>query len=82
MGLRDANDETIFQQAKQQKVVIMTKDFDFLRLLERFGPPPRIIWITAGNTTNLRMREILKKHLAVVINMLTSGEQLVEIDGN
>jgi len=82
IGLRDANDELIFQQAKMQMVVIMTKDIDFVRLLERYGPPPKIIWITVGNTSNSRMREILGKYLLVAINMLATGESLVEIEGN
>ena len=81
IGLRDANDEVIFQQAKIQNVVIMTKDIDFVRLLERNGPPPKLIWITAGNTSNYRMREILGKYLLIAINMLIIGESLVEIEG-
>lgn len=82
LGLRDANDEEIFQKAKEQNVTVMTKDFDFVSLLERSGPPPQIILITAGNTTNVRMKEILTKHLSVVLRMLENGEQLVEISGN
>jgi predicted nuclease of predicted toxin-antitoxin system len=37
----------------------MTKDSDFVDLVERLGPPPQIIWLTCGNTSNLRLREIL-----------------------
>jgi predicted nuclease of predicted toxin-antitoxin system len=82
IGLRDASDTVIFQRAKMQNVVIITKDSDFVRLLKHFGPPPKIIWITAGNTSNLRMREILGKYLLEVLHMLESGERLVEIEGN
>ena len=35
----------------------MTKDSDFVFLLERFGPLPKIIWICCGNTTNKRVRD-------------------------
>jgi len=81
IGLRDANDDVIFKQAKTQDVVIMTKDGDFVRLFERFGPPPQIIWITAGNTSNSRMKEILRNNLLVALDMLATGEPLVEIAG-
>jgi predicted nuclease of predicted toxin-antitoxin system len=37
----------------------MTKDSDFVALLDRFGPPPQVIWITCGNTSNARLKEIL-----------------------
>ena len=79
IGLRDASDEAIFLQAKKQNVVVMSKDNDFISLLERFGPPPQIIWVTVGNTSNARMRDLLNKHLVTVLDMLKNGEDLVEI---
>ena len=81
LGLRDAGDEVIFQKAKQQKAVIMTKDDDFVKLLDRIGPPPQLIWITTGNTSNAAMREILAKHFFTIIEMLKNGEPLIELEG-
>ncbi len=81
LDLRDADDEVIFQKAKEQKAIIMSKDADFVTLLERFGPPPQILWITAGNTSNVQMRKILEKHFATIIEMLNNGEPLIEIEG-
>ena len=54
MGLRDAEDEEIFTAAKGAAVVVMTKDADFLNLLDRFGTPPQVIWVTCGNTSNAK----------------------------
>lgn len=45
LGLRNALDRGIFLAAKETGTVIMTKDVDFLNLVERFGPPPQVIWI-------------------------------------
>jgi predicted nuclease of predicted toxin-antitoxin system len=59
LGLRDAEDPEIFEAAKAQQAIVMTKDSDFVDLVERLGPPPQIIWLTCGNTSNLRLREIL-----------------------
>ncbi len=81
LGLREADDVTIFQKAKLQGAVIMSKDADFIRLLEKFGPPPQIIWITTGNTSNLYIREVLKKHFKTMLEMLGNGEPLIEIQG-
>lgn len=55
LGLRDALDHQIFRQARQREAVIMSKDRDFLKLIEQHGPPPQIIWITCGNTSNTKM---------------------------
>ncbi|PQJ10902.1 hypothetical protein CJD36_013100 [Flavipsychrobacter stenotrophus] len=79
LGLRDAVDFEIFKQAKIQKATIMTKDVDFLQLLEHHGPPPQIIWVTVGNTSNAKMSEILSKHLQTAIDLLLKGESVVEI---
>jgi predicted nuclease of predicted toxin-antitoxin system len=43
------------------------------------GPPPQIIWITSGNTSNTRLQEILGAVWPGVIQLLDSGEKLVEI---
>ena len=58
LGLRDATDLAIFQAARAAAAVVMTKDADFTKLLERYGTPPQILWITCGNTTNVRLREV------------------------
>lgn len=57
----------------------MTKDSDFLRLLERYGPPPSVLWVTLGNTSNARMREVLERTFPRAAELLASGERLVEI---
>ena len=38
LNLRDALDEEIFQAAAQDGIIVMTKDDDFVRLLDRHGP--------------------------------------------
>ncbi len=59
LGLRDATDREIFMAARRAGAVVMTKDSDFVRLLDELGPPPRVIWVTCGNTSNARLKEIL-----------------------
>lgn len=79
IGLRDAEDEEIFAAAKAAGVVMLTKDADFLRLQERHGPPPQVIWLTCGNTSNERLQQVLSQTLAAALELLESGEALVEI---
>jgi predicted nuclease of predicted toxin-antitoxin system len=82
IGLRDAEDVEIFEAAKTQGVIVMTKDSDFVDLSSRFGAPPQIIWLTCGNTSNAYLKEILKTTLLEALEFLRSGEILVEISGN
>ena len=79
IGLRDAEDTDIFDAAKSAGAVIMTKDADFSDLLDRLGTPPQVLWLTCGNTSNARLKEILSAAMTEAINLLASGEPLVEI---
>jgi predicted nuclease of predicted toxin-antitoxin system len=78
-GFRDSEDPDIFQAARAANAVVMSKDSDFVRLLEQHGPPPKILWVTLGNTSNARMREVLDQTLVQALALLDGGESLVEI---
>ena len=79
MGFRDAEDPEIFQKARDFGAVVMTKDEDFVHLLERNGPPPQVIWVTSGNMPNERFKLLLLKTLQDAISLIASGEAVIEI---
>jgi hypothetical protein len=39
-------------------------------LVDRLGAPPQIIWLTCGNTSNARLREILSSILLEALGLL------------
>jgi predicted nuclease of predicted toxin-antitoxin system len=82
LGLRDASDEKICLAARSSGVVVITKDADFLKLLDRFGSPPQVIWLTCGNTSEDALKALLLLHLDQALELLQRGERLVEIGGN
>ncbi len=79
-GLHESTDEQIFFAARKANAIVMTKDADFQRLLEQKGPPPKVIWLTCGNTSNASLKLILKTTLVKAIDFLNSGDELVEIN--
>jgi predicted nuclease of predicted toxin-antitoxin system len=79
LGLRDASDRQIFEAAREAGAVLLSKDADFLRLLDLYGPPPRVLWLTCGNTSNERMRSVLAAALPRALDLVAQGEALVEI---
>ena len=81
LGLRHAKDKDIFAAACQAKVIVLTKDADFAEMVERLGPPPAVVWLTCGNTSNEALRELLKDALPRAIEMIGRGESLVELSG-
>lgn len=82
LGLRDAEDLEIFEAAKVREIIFITKDSDFVDLVYRLDAPPKIIWLTCGNTSNAILKEILNNTLMDALQFLESGENLVEIKGN
>lgn len=79
LGLRETKDILVFQAARKANAIVLTKDADFPHLVARHGPPPKVLWLTCGNTSNDNLRRILKSTLTAALNLLASGESVVEI---
>lgn len=79
IGLRDADDLVIFERACAANVVVMKKDRDFVDLQNRLGSPPKIIWLTCGNTSESALQAILTQHLDTALGFLAGTDDLVEI---
>ena len=79
VGMRDASDPVIFQAARKAGAVVMTKDRDFIRLLDEQGPPPQVIWLRLGNCSNAVLQDVLSTTLPRAMDHLRSGEPWVEI---
>lgn len=79
LSLRDAQDIVIFEAARAEPAVIMTKDSDFIDLVCRLGTPPQILWLTCGNVTNRNLRQLLTATLPDALEQLRRGEMIVEI---
>ena len=79
LSLWDAQDIAIFEAARAEGAVIMTKDSDFIDLVCRLGTPPQILWLTCGNVTNRNLRLLLTATLPDALERLQQGEMIVEI---
>ncbi|MGH8065220.1 MAG: DUF5615 family PIN-like protein [Candidatus Entotheonellia bacterium] len=79
LRFREAKDLAIFHAAREAGAVVMSQNRDFVLLLERFGPAPQILWVTCGNTSNIRMREVLRKSFPEARARSEQGKPLVEI---
>jgi predicted nuclease of predicted toxin-antitoxin system len=79
LNLRDAEDEQIFQKARQQGIVIISKDSDFVEMVLRLGAPPQLLWVTCGNVTNRRLQSLFTQVFPRAQELLAAGEAVVEI---
>ena len=81
LDLWESEDDQIFFAARKANAIVITKDSDFVNLLERLGPPPKIIWLTCGNTSEAALQQILLNTLPEALRLLAAGDDLVEIGG-
>jgi predicted nuclease of predicted toxin-antitoxin system len=79
LGLRDADDRSIFEAARKEAAVLVSKDQDFVALVQRHGPPPKLIWLTCGNTSNDALRLLFRSALPAALRQLDEGDDIVEI---
>jgi predicted nuclease of predicted toxin-antitoxin system len=62
-GVVGSSDRALWQYARDEDLVIVTKDEDFHRLSVLFGPPPKVIWIRLGNCSTADVvRLLLERH--------------------
>ena len=66
-GMENADDRAIWNFAKDNDFVIVTKDSDFFEMASVYGQPPQIVWLKIGNQSK-----------AATINALIANQQNIE----
>lgn len=79
INLHQASDLEIFMAARAAQATVITKDADFIDLLDQHGPPPQVVLVTCGNTSNVRLRRLIESAWPAVLSMLERGEPLIEL---
>ena len=79
LGLHRSGDSEIFEAARRTSAIVISKDSDFVDLVSRYGPPPQLLWVTCGNTTNAHLRDVFDKTFAEARTALAGGQAIVEI---
>ncbi len=84
IGLRDAGDLEIFMAARQvggNEAFVISKDSDFVEQVMRHDAPPKLLWVTCGNFTNVGLKQVFERTFSDAVTLLQSGEVIVEISG-
>jgi predicted nuclease of predicted toxin-antitoxin system len=74
-GLERATDREIWEYARKEGFVIVTKDDDFFGLTALYGYPPKVIRLALGNCPNSRVLETLLRS-RLEIERLTSEDNI------
>ena len=80
IDLLTAEDSEIYEKARAAGAVMLTKDEDFVQLQERRGAPPQLVWLTCGNLSNRKLKQLLLSRWERTVELLRAGEPLIEIN--
>src|SRR5579872_3242835 len=59
LGMLTASDDTVWEFAKSNDYIIVSKDWDFEQRARLSGPPPKVIRLRTGNCDNSHIAMIL-----------------------
>ncbi len=62
-GLKDADDQKVWEFAKQAGMAIISKDSDFQQRSMLYGQPPKVIWVSLGNCTTAQVERLIRERL-------------------
>ncbi len=69
LGLGTADDVLVWEHAKRNDFLVVTKDADFADLSVLCGFPPKVVWIRRGNCSTNDIEEVLHNHNAEIENL-------------
>jgi predicted nuclease of predicted toxin-antitoxin system len=78
IGLREAEDRTIWSYARAQGAIVVTKDEDFDRFAST-ASDARVLWVRTGNVVNRVLLVRFERGWAEILARLEEGAQVVEL---
>lgn len=60
LGMATADDDAIWDYARQHGFAIASKDTDFYHRSMLFGQPPKVVWIRLGNCSTAQIEALLR----------------------
>ena len=81
LGMEEASDSSIWEYARVNDFVIISKDSDFHQRSFLYGHPPKIIWIQRENCSTNEIYNIILKHQDDIIKFQNNSDSsFLEID--
>jgi predicted nuclease of predicted toxin-antitoxin system len=62
LGIDQVSDRELWENARREGFIIVTKDADFSDLCMLLGFPPKVIWIRRGNCKTSDIEMLLRHH--------------------
>ncbi len=70
-------DTLIWQYARENQCIIISKDKDFFDFATLFGNPPQTVFISVGNCSTEQLISVLEKSYDDIMNRLKNNSPLI-----
>lgn len=67
VGLRDADDDAVWDYARNHGFIIVSKDSDYHQRSFLYGFPPKVIWIRLGNCPTSEIEQLLRQRESSIL---------------
>ena len=74
LDLGTADDALVWEYARRNGFVVVTKDADFADLSVLRGFPPKIVWIRRGNCSTNDIEKILRHHYTAIEDLVSHSD--------
>ena len=74
LGLESASDREVWQKAKDDGYVIVTRDADFQELSLVWGQPPKVVRLRTPNQTRAATLKVLLDHRELIVESLVTHD--------
>jgi predicted nuclease of predicted toxin-antitoxin system len=61
---------------------LISKDSDFVELVQRYKSPPKLIWVTVGNVTNANLRQLFTATFKDILTLSEGDTDIVELSAS
>lgn len=78
-GLKGQPDEAIWEYARREGYVLVSKDSDFYQRSLLHGHPPRVVWLCIGNCTRGDLVAMLTRHRQEILALAAATAESVLI---
>jgi predicted nuclease of predicted toxin-antitoxin system len=66
VGMKETNDPIVWNYAKVNNLMIVSKDMDMHDLSLVFGNPPKVIWLRLGNCSTFQVESALRREFNAI----------------
>jgi predicted nuclease of predicted toxin-antitoxin system len=75
VGLHGATDTVVWEYAKTEGYVLVSKDNDFRQRSFQYGAPPKVVWLSVGNAGTAIICRLLRESRGDIARFVASAEE-------